>query len=121
MREVTLLGQIVNLYGRKPRYKTPNQVLAELDAIFKLGWKREIFICDDNFIGNQTHARAILKKIIPWMKTHGEPFSFWTQTSMPAFTAARRWYARSRSIRWPYYSSWWFYPNCSASRSLKPC
>lgn len=72
---------IVNLYGRKPRYKSPDQVLAELDAIFKLGWRREIFICDDNFIGNQTHARAILKKLIPWMESHGEPFSFWTQTS----------------------------------------
>jgi radical SAM superfamily enzyme YgiQ (UPF0313 family) len=72
---------IVNLYGRKPRYKSPDQVLAELDAIFRLGWRREIFICDDNFIGNQTHARAILKKLIPWMESHGEPFSFWTQTS----------------------------------------
>ena len=72
---------IVNLYGRKPRYKSPDQVLAELDTIFKLGWRREIIICDDNFIGNQTHARAILKKLIPWMQSHGEPFSFWTQVS----------------------------------------
>ena len=72
---------IVNLYGRKPRYKSPDQVLAELEFLFKLGWRREIFICDDNFIGNQTHARAILKKLIPWQASHGEPFSFWTQTS----------------------------------------
>jgi radical SAM superfamily enzyme YgiQ (UPF0313 family) len=72
---------IVNLYGRKPRYKSPDQVLAELELLFNLGWRREIFICDDNFIGNQTHARAILKKLIPWMKSHGEPFSFWTQAS----------------------------------------
>ncbi len=72
---------IVNLYGRKPRYKSPDQVLAELDAIYKLGWRREIFICDDNFIGNQTHARAILGQLIPWMQKHGEPFSFWTQVS----------------------------------------
>jgi radical SAM superfamily enzyme YgiQ (UPF0313 family) len=72
---------IVNLYGRKPRYKTPDQVLAELDTIYNLGWRREILICDDNFIGNQTHARAILKKLIPWMQNHGEPFSFWTQVS----------------------------------------
>jgi radical SAM superfamily enzyme YgiQ (UPF0313 family) len=72
---------IVNLYGRKPRYKSPDQVLAEVDIIFKLGWRREIFICDDNFIGNQTHARAILEKLIPWQKSHGEPFGFWTQVS----------------------------------------
>jgi radical SAM superfamily enzyme YgiQ (UPF0313 family) len=72
---------IVNLYGRKPRYKSPDQVLAELETLFNLGWRREVFICDDNFIGNHTHARAILNKLIPWMKSHGEPFSFWTQVS----------------------------------------
>ena len=72
---------IVNLYGRKPRYKSPDQVLAELELLFNLGWKREVFICDENFIGSQTHARAILKKLIPWMQSHGEPFSFWTQVS----------------------------------------
>lgn len=72
---------IVNLYGRKPRYKNPDQVLAELETLYNLGWRREVFICDDNFIGNQTHARAILKKLIPWQASHGEPFSFWTQAS----------------------------------------
>ena len=72
---------IVNLYGRKPRYKSPDQVLAELETLFNLGWRQEIFFCDDNFIGNQTHARAILKKLISWMENHGEPFSFWTQVS----------------------------------------
>jgi radical SAM superfamily enzyme YgiQ (UPF0313 family) len=72
---------IVNLYGRKPRYKSPDQVLAELEILYKLGWRREVFICDDNFIGNQTHARAILKKLIPWLKSRGEPFCFWTQAS----------------------------------------
>jgi radical SAM superfamily enzyme YgiQ (UPF0313 family) len=72
---------IVNLYGRKPRYKSADQVLAELQTLYNLGWRREVFICDDNFIGSQTRARAILDKLIPWMKSHGEPFSFWTQTS----------------------------------------
>ena len=72
---------IVNLYGRKPRYKSPDQVMVELETLFNLGWRQEIFICDDNFIGNRTHAQAILKKLIPWMKSHGEPFSFWTQVS----------------------------------------
>jgi len=72
---------IVNLYGRKPRYKSPDQVLAELETLYNLGWRREVFICDDNFIGSQTHARAILEKLIPWQQSHGEPFSFWTQAS----------------------------------------
>jgi radical SAM superfamily enzyme YgiQ (UPF0313 family) len=73
---------IVNLYGRKPRYKTPDQVIAELETIYNLGWRREVFIADDNFIGSKRHARSILEELIPWMKSHGEPFSFWAQSSV---------------------------------------
>jgi radical SAM superfamily enzyme YgiQ (UPF0313 family) len=73
---------IVNLYGRKPRYKRPDQLIEELETIYRLGWKREVFITDDNFIGNKTHAKAILEKLTPWMKANGAPFSFWTQTSV---------------------------------------
>lgn len=73
---------VVNLYGRKPRYKEPEQVVAELEALYQLGWRREVFISDDNFIGNRQHALAILEQLIPWMKSHGEPFGFWTQASV---------------------------------------
>lgn len=73
---------VVNLYGRRPRYKQPQQVLAELETLYRQGWRGEVFISDDNFIGNQTHARAILEQLIPWMRSHGEPFGFGTQTSV---------------------------------------
>ncbi len=73
---------IVSLYGRKPRYKDPAQVIAELEALYRLGWRGEVFISDDNFIGNLDQARAILTRLIPWMQDRGEPFSFWTQTSV---------------------------------------
>jgi len=73
---------VVHLYGRKPRYKKPEQVIEELAALYHLGWRREIFVCDDNFIGNREHARAILAQLIPWMQRHGEPFGFWTQASI---------------------------------------
>jgi len=73
---------IVNLYGRKPRYKDPDQIISELETLYRLGWRREVFFTDDNFIGNKEHARAVLKRLIPWMQSHGEPFSFWTQTSV---------------------------------------
>lgn len=73
---------VVHLYGRKPRYKAPEQVLAELAALYRLGWRQEVFVSDDNFIGNPQHARAILDRLIPWMKSHGEPFGFWTQASV---------------------------------------
>lgn len=73
---------IINLFGRKPRYKTPEQVIRELETIRRLGWYREIFISDDNFIGNKTHARSILAQVTPWQESHGMPFTFWTQTSV---------------------------------------
>jgi radical SAM superfamily enzyme YgiQ (UPF0313 family) len=73
---------VVAIYGRRPRYKSPDQVMAELEAIYNLGWRREIFISDDNFIGHKGHARAILDRLTPWMKSHGEPFGFWTQASI---------------------------------------
>ena len=73
---------IVSLFGRTPRYKDPGQVIAELETLYHLGWRGVVFISDDNFIGNQDHARAILNRLIPWMQAHGEPFAFWTQASV---------------------------------------
>ena len=73
---------VVNLFGRKPRYKKPSQVIAELESIYRLGFKGAVFISDDNFIGNQDHASAILSLLIPWMKSHDEPFCYWTQASV---------------------------------------
>lgn len=72
---------VVNLYGRKPRYKKPEQIIRELNFLYHLGWRRNIFVSDDNFIGNRQHALAILEQLTPWMKSHGEPFGFWTQAS----------------------------------------
>ena len=73
---------IVNLYGAKPRYKFPDQVVAELEAIYRLGWRKNVLIADDNFIGSKNHARAILERLAPWMSNRGGPFSFWTQASV---------------------------------------
>lgn len=73
---------VINLYGRKPRYKRPEQVIRELEAIYQLGWRGEVFVADDNFIGNKEHARAILNKLIPWSRNRNDPFGFITQTSV---------------------------------------
>jgi radical SAM superfamily enzyme YgiQ (UPF0313 family) len=73
---------IASLYGRKPRYKTPDQLMSELEALYNLNWRGEIFVGDDNFIGSRGHARALLVKLIEWQRIHGEPFSFMTQVSV---------------------------------------
>ena len=73
---------IVNLFGRTPRCKDPGQVMAELETLYRLGWRGLVLFSDDNFIGNQDHARALLNRLIPWMQDRGEPFGFWTQASV---------------------------------------
>jgi radical SAM superfamily enzyme YgiQ (UPF0313 family) len=73
---------VVRLFGRKPRHKSQEQVLAEMEALYRLGWRREILIGDDNFIGNRSYARDLLNRMIPWHKSHGEPFNFFAQTSV---------------------------------------
>lgn len=73
---------IINLYGRKPRTKEPNQTLAELQALYDLGWRGSLFIVDDNFIGNQRNVKRFLRELIPWMQEHNYPFTFITEASV---------------------------------------
>ena len=73
---------IIVLYGRKPRTKTPAQLLAELQALYDLGWRRTIFVVDDNFIGNKRNVKLMLRELAPWMKAHGYPFSLSTEASV---------------------------------------
>jgi radical SAM superfamily enzyme YgiQ (UPF0313 family) len=73
---------IIVLYGRKPRTKTPEQLLAELQCLFDLGWRRSIFMVDDNFIGNKRNVKLLLKALKPWMAEHNYPFRFNTEASI---------------------------------------
>ncbi len=72
---------IIVIFGRKPRVKTPEQVVAEIEAQHKLG-VRVIFLVDDNFIGNKKLAKGILKAIIEWQKQNGYPLAFFTEASL---------------------------------------
>lgn len=70
---------IVILNGRVSRFKTVEQVKSELDAIYNMGWRRNIFIVDDNFIGNYSKVKEILKGIIEWMDIRNRPFTLSTE------------------------------------------
>jgi radical SAM superfamily enzyme YgiQ (UPF0313 family) len=54
----------------------------ELQELYDLGWRREIFVVDDNFIGNPGKAREALNAMIQWMEEHGRPFIFFTHSSI---------------------------------------
>jgi radical SAM superfamily enzyme YgiQ (UPF0313 family) len=74
---------IVILNGHRPRTKSKQQMLAEMDALYRRGWRGGVFIVDDNFIGNKNKLKAeTLPAIIGWMKKHKYPFSFSTEASI---------------------------------------
>jgi radical SAM superfamily enzyme YgiQ (UPF0313 family) len=73
---------IINLYGRKPRTKAPEQMLAEFEALYQIGWRRYVFVVDDNFIGNTRNAKVFLRALIPWMEAHQYPFIILTEASL---------------------------------------
>ena len=73
---------IITLYGRKPRVKTPEQMLQEFDFIYKLGWRGVVSIIDDNFIGNKRHVKSFLIVLKAWMIEKNYPFIFVTEASL---------------------------------------
>ncbi len=73
---------IITIYGRKPRAKTPAQLIGELDTLRTLGWRNEVFIVDDNFIGNHHKALALSQELAEWQIRHDHPFSFYTEASI---------------------------------------
>jgi radical SAM superfamily enzyme YgiQ (UPF0313 family) len=73
---------IITLYGRKPRAKSPQQFIAELEYLLSLGRRGAIFLVDDNFIGNKKNVKKLLLELRDWQRQHNFPFSFDTEASI---------------------------------------
>ncbi len=73
---------IIEIYGRVPRTKTPAQLCAELTAVKRLGFQGYIFLVDDNFIGNKRRAKHVLAKLAEWNSEHRHPFRYYTEASI---------------------------------------
>jgi radical SAM superfamily enzyme YgiQ (UPF0313 family) len=60
---------ITSLLGHRPRTKGAQQIVAELDRLYALGWRKNIFFVDDNFIGNKKILKTeVLPALIEWRK-----------------------------------------------------
>jgi radical SAM superfamily enzyme YgiQ (UPF0313 family) len=73
---------IIEIYGRVPRTKSNQQMIAEFDTLRDLGWRGTLFIVDDNFIGNKKNVRKLLPALTEWQKKNGYPFSLLTEASV---------------------------------------
>ncbi len=73
---------IIEIYGRSPRTKSSEQMLAEMEAMRVAGWRGTVFIVDDNFIGNKREVRKFLPDLIAWSERNNFPFSFLTEASV---------------------------------------
>jgi radical SAM superfamily enzyme YgiQ (UPF0313 family) len=73
---------IIELYGRVPRVKAVEQMLAELETLYGIGYRGHLDFVDDNFIGNKKAVKAFLPHLIAWQKKRGYPFQFSTEASI---------------------------------------
>lgn len=72
---------IIVVFGRRPRLKTSEQVIAELETL--VAQKLEIaFVVDDNLIGNKNAIKLLLRDVIAWQKKRGYPLTLFTEASL---------------------------------------
>src|SRR5262249_29521335 len=73
---------IIVMYGRVPRVKTPRQMIAELDALLAAGWDGPGVIVDDNFIGHKVKVKLFLRELVAWRKRRRRRTAFTTEASL---------------------------------------
>lgn len=73
---------IVELFGRQPRTKDPDQLCRELDVLLATGFRGSLFVVDDNFVGNRKETMKLLDPLAAWMREHAFPFQIFTEASI---------------------------------------
>ncbi len=74
---------ITMLNGRRPRAKSKEQFLNELDILYGMGWRGGLSVVDDNFIGNKRKLKSeLLPALIEWSEQRKYPFNFITEVSI---------------------------------------
>jgi radical SAM superfamily enzyme YgiQ (UPF0313 family) len=76
---------VIAYLGRKQRFKTTLQIRAELDELYRWGYRR-IFLADDNFTVARKRAKEVLAVLREWNEQHPEEgrCAFHTQASIDA-------------------------------------
>ena len=72
---------IIVMFGRKPRWKSLEQVGRELDEL-RSRKVSSVFFVDDNLIGNKKAAKELLSFLKAYQTRHGYRFQFGTEASL---------------------------------------
>ncbi|MCE9606945.1 MAG: B12-binding domain-containing radical SAM protein [Planctomycetia bacterium] len=72
---------IIITFGRRPRLKTNEQVITEIEEMHRQGMS-SAFIVDDNLIGNKKAVKVLLAKVKEWQEKNGYPITFFTEASI---------------------------------------
>ena len=72
---------IIVTFGRRPRIKSSDQILVELEQLLREDL-RIAFIVDDNLIGNKAQIKTVLKEVAEWQAAKGYPLTFFTEASL---------------------------------------
>jgi radical SAM superfamily enzyme YgiQ (UPF0313 family) len=80
---------VTAMFGHQPRLKSPEQIIAELDGLYRLGWRSPVFFVDDNFIGNKRFLKeSLLPALIAWRRGK-RGVTFFTEASINLADDAR--------------------------------
>jgi len=73
---------VTALLGHRVRIKSSTRIIAELDSLYNMGWRGQVFFVDDNFIGNKKYlVTQLLPALIEWRKER-KGFLFNTEASI---------------------------------------
>ncbi len=73
---------IIQMFGRIPRTKSPAQFMAEVEALYQTGYRGRLFIVDDNFIANRKAVKEMLRLLAPWQRERRYPYLLFTEASI---------------------------------------
>jgi radical SAM superfamily enzyme YgiQ (UPF0313 family) len=73
---------IIEMFGRVPRNKTPEQFVSEMDMLYVRGWRGALFVVDDNFIGNRREVKELLRLVAAWQMERDYPFPLFTEATV---------------------------------------
>lgn len=65
---------VIDLFQHKYRTKSLEQILAEFQLLYDLGYRGQLDFFDDNLVGQMKSVKPFLRGIAAWLKEHGYPF-----------------------------------------------